>query len=167
MSSIAGCIISVRERSELRLDEDPNRIPTELQSGNMKSIFFDLTKATKDQRREYGRLVNHDLRIHRLDLGGSLETHQERLKTQHKAEYMFTKASNSLEDMSNSQKMAPMVMMMDLVPCILHLEIRVGLKFLTLVLKKGLTNAKGDGNGACLTILGVTCKVTTSKYRYS
>ncbi|KAL7574407.1 hypothetical protein ACA910_008502 [Epithemia clementina (nom. ined.)] len=155
MPVIAGRIISIRERSELRLDEDPNRVPTELQSGNMKSTFYDLSKANDDERKEYGQILNHDLRLRRLDLGGTLEYRQDRLKTQHKAEYTFMKASKSLEDMSNSQKMTALVMMMDSVPCILHMENRVGLKFLTLILKRGLTNAKGNGNGSTLHYIGL------------
>ncbi|KAL7559833.1 hypothetical protein ACA910_015372 [Epithemia clementina (nom. ined.)] len=158
MPNIAGRIISIREQSELRLDEDPNRQPTEMQRSNIKSIFFDVDKASDKQRRENGRLLNYDLRLRRLDLGGSIGTCQDRLKTQHKAEYTFMKASKSLDDMNNSQKVAAMVMMMDSVPCILHMENRVGLKFLTLVLKKGLTNAKGDGTGSLLPYIGTNIR---------
>ncbi|KAL7559763.1 hypothetical protein ACA910_010434 [Epithemia clementina (nom. ined.)] len=154
MPVIAGRIISIRERSELRLDEDLNRVPTDLQSGNIKSIFYDLSKANDNEQKEYGRILNHDLRLRRLDLGGTLEYRQDRLKTQHKGKYTFMKASKSLEDMSNSQKMTALVMMMDSVPCILHMENRVGLKFLTLILKRGLTKAKGNGNGSTLHYIG-------------
>ena len=54
-----------------------------------------------------------------------------------------------MDNFQGSQTLVVMDMMGS-VPCILHLENRMGLRMLMFCMKGGLTNAKGDEHGARL-----------------
>ena len=144
---IAKDLALLEEHSELSMQDDPNIVATEMQANDILSIQFDLNRATQEQRQEYSRLVTSDLRLRRLQMTGSLEERQERLKNQRVKEWSYKRALECLDNAKASQKRIAIVLMMDAIPCLLHLENRMGIKFLTMVLKTGMNNAINPKDG--------------------
>ena len=142
MPQLGSDLSVLRDTSEIWVDNDPRVAPTSAEKSSLRSIHFDLSVATREQRLQYSRSVTHDLRIRRLTGTGRLEDRQIRLKQQHKREWSYRRAYESLQDAKTSRKRTAMVLMLDSIPCLLHLENRMGLKILTLVLKEGLTTVK-------------------------
>ena len=132
----------LEEESEISTEDDPRSDPpSDVQLTNLRSIHFDLGRATQQQRREYSKLVTADLSLRRLPTLGRLEDRQRRLKAQHYAEWEYRKAKTTLDGLESSRKSTALVLIMDSIPCLLHLENRMGIKMLTMVLKSGLSNA--------------------------
>ncbi|KAL7557620.1 hypothetical protein ACA910_013084 [Epithemia clementina (nom. ined.)] len=86
MPNIIDNLEHIRQSSNLHMDEDPQE-PTSLCTRNLKSIHFDLSKATRDKRAQYGRFLTGDMRKRRMDVSGTLEERQERLLIQLILEY--------------------------------------------------------------------------------
>ena len=130
--------------STLCMQEDPRSVPSDFQKGSIDSIHFDLERASLVQRQEYARTLTNDLVARRLDLTGTLEDRQARLKSSHVREWEYYQANRVLEDFAESSHSTAMVYLLDTVPCILHMENRIGIKILTMCLKKGLEHASND-----------------------
>ena len=159
MPQISKDIKALRNESQLSINHDPRLDPTDEHKTNITCIHFDLSVASSEQRSEYSKRITNDLRIRRLPLFGSLEVRQQRLKSQQLAEWEYIKAYECLQDMKSSKKMDALVMMLDSIPCLLHLENRMGIKFLGMCLKSGLTIAKSAENATDVTIQAFLDKV--------
>ena len=131
--------------SNLTHSEDPRNDVTPIQKGTTKSIHFDLSRASREDRKTYSENLTHDLALRDMDFTGSLEVRQNRLLAQHIKEWTYFRACQSLSQFENSQIDSALVLVLDIVPCILHMENRMGLLFLSLVLKIGLANVKRKG----------------------
>ena len=130
------------DNSELEHKVDPRHDATPLDKGSNRSIHYDISVADANDRRVYGEWVTTDLALRGMDVSGNLQERQARLKTAHVSEWMYFRACQNLAQFNNSQIDAAMVLVMDCVPCILHMENRMGLLFLSMVLKNGLGHAK-------------------------
>ena len=142
MPSIYESLTDIWGDSELIMQEDPRMDPTKVQKGNIKSIHFDLGKADVAKRLEYARFITNDLVVRELDVHGTLEQRQRRLKAHHVKEWIYYQAKKVLDDYKQSKTATAIVYMMDTVPCILHMENRMGIKILTMCLRHGLASAK-------------------------
>ena len=141
---ICKTIESIRSESKIRTDEDPRFPPDDLQETSTDSIHFDYKNATIQDRREFSRNITNDLQLRKMSLEGSLEERHERLKVQHMSEWSFVQASLRVGQFKYEGVSTALVMMMDAVPCLLHLENRMGIKILSMCLKFGLTSTKND-----------------------
>ena len=130
------------DNSELEHKVDPRNDPTAVELGSMESIHYNIDVACAEDRRTYGERVTTDLALRGMDVSGNLKARQARLKTAHVNEWMYFRACQNLAQFNNTQIDAAMVLVMDCVPCILHMENRMGLLFLSTVLKIGLGYAK-------------------------
>ncbi|KAL7574326.1 hypothetical protein ACA910_008434 [Epithemia clementina (nom. ined.)] len=104
MPDIIENLTNIRETSDINCKEDP-REPTELQKSDLRSIHFDLSKATNDERGQSGRFLTADFRRRRMDSAGTLEQRQERLRTQLVAEYNLIALLQTVEDWNNSKQL--------------------------------------------------------------
>ena len=147
LPTIAKDLEALKEHSELSMAEDPNSNGTEMQRTQLYSIHFDLEQASAEQRQQYARSVSNDLRIRRLCMTGTLEERQKRLKCQKVSEWAYKKAVECLDNVKALRKKIAIVLMMDAIPCLLHMENRMGIKFLSMVLKTGLNNAVNPKDG--------------------
>ena len=86
---------------------------------------------------------NHDLFIHHISIAGSPAEWHDHLCNQLIIEWSYVMAKETMDNFNGSQTSAAMVMM-ESIPCILHLENKMGLKILMVRLKEGLTNVKGN-----------------------
>ena len=122
---------------------DPRAPPTRNQiEKDLSSIHFGVDRADQAQQREYSKNLNHDLQLRGLDLGGSLVSRQRRLKLQLIAEWAYVDASTTVKRYGEASVTTALVMLMDTIPCLLHMEMRMGIKILQMCLKTGLTNCK-------------------------
>ena len=79
-----------------------------------------------------------------MSLQGSLLARQERLKTQHIREWQYMEASACLKQFGKNSVTSGVVLLMEAIPCILHMEMRVGISIITMLLRVGLMNAKNN-----------------------
>jgi hypothetical protein len=96
-------------------------------SGNdyMAALFF------------FSSLVMEELKLHNMPLTGSLEERREALKCQLLVEEMLQLIKPAI-DQSELGKAAALMLIKQAIPCIMHLENRVGEKILTVLLSIGL-----------------------------
>jgi hypothetical protein len=129
----------IRTLTKLQKDEDPDHPPVNAESKS-NSIFF--KPKTPAQSKRYNILITNELVLRKLDLGGSLNERKRRLKLAVRNE---RKLEILMKDLDHSKKQDnALFLLLQCIPCILHLENRVGLKMLTMLLTDGLTSAK-DG----------------------
>ena len=142
MPAISKQIEEIWDESHIAVRGDPRVPHGENEKDDLSSIHFDLEKATRPQRKTYSTNLTEDLALRDLSLKGSLVQRQAWLFLQHVSEWTYHDASKTVKKFGQGNANSALVMMMDLVPCILHMEIRLGIKILTMCLKDGFTNAK-------------------------
>ena len=124
---------------------DPRAPPTKAQrTKDLSSIHFDISKATQAKRRAYSTNLNNDLELRGLELSGSLASRQRRLKLQLISEWTYVDASTTVNRFGKASITSALVMLMDTIPCLLHMEMRMGIKILSMCLKDGLTRSKNN-----------------------
>jgi hypothetical protein len=111
---------------------------------DMSSIHFDYAhpSVSEEERVEYSENIDSELEARNLPDTGTLLDRQNRLKESLKMEYRYRQLKEGIargEKLSNS---ACAFSILDAVPCVLHMENRVGLKMMTLLLSDGLSHAK-------------------------
>jgi hypothetical protein len=143
-----GDIVSIvpdepNEKALINQKEDP-RAPMGNSLKDIGSIHFDYAhpSVSEAERVEYSENIDEELEDRNLPDTGTLSDRQNRLKESLKMEYRYRQLKEGIargEKMSNS---ACAFSILDAVPCVLHMENRVGLKMLTLLLSDGLSHAK-------------------------
>ena len=144
MPGISEKLKDIWKESKMVIEEDPRHVPLEKQKSELLSIHFDLSVATRAKRTEYAKLLTNDLLARDLEIRGTLEERQERLKASHVKEWTYHQATRVVRQFRDSKKATALVQMMDTVPCLLHMENRMGLKLLAMILKDGLENTKNE-----------------------
>lgn len=125
--------------STIHTAEDP-RYSSPSSANDVLSIHYDVGKATKNSRKEYSTHINSDLLIRQLPVNGPLIERQERLRESLVMEYKYRQLRDAVAHGRKSEAHA-IVKLHETVPCILHMENRIGLKILTMLLIEGLQNA--------------------------
>ncbi|KAL7578103.1 hypothetical protein ACA910_015034 [Epithemia clementina (nom. ined.)] len=97
MPNIIDHLEHIHNSSNLHMDEDP-RETAELRQGDIKSIHFDLSRATCELRAQYRRFLTGDMRKRRMDVSGTLEERQERLLLQLVSEYNLLAQRRNISD---------------------------------------------------------------------
>ena len=144
---VAEEIKEIQKKSKIRTDTNPSFPPHDIARTSSDNIHFDIQEADIQDKLEYSRNVNHDLQLRKLSLVGPLSQRQERLRIQLISEWTYQQASLRVKQFGqpgNKDVSGALVMMMDAVPCLLHLENRMGIKILSMCLKSGLTHTKND-----------------------
>jgi len=128
---------------QMELDEDPGA-PTGEGQLNDRSIHFDFEaqNVTSARRAKYNRTINHELRIRHLPVSTApLRERQKQLREACLKERSIRKLHIALCHGKKIENSKAFLSLHDAVPCILHLENRVGLKIFTMLLRAGLSNA--------------------------
>ena len=128
--------------STIKVTGDPRLEPTPAQKATITSIHFDVARASRKSRSKYSSDITHDLQLRSMNIEGSLIARQLRLKVQLGREWMYRDAALCTQKHRAVNANTALVLMMSVLPCILHMEIRIGIKMLSMLLKEGLTNAK-------------------------
>ena len=146
----ADTLEEIREATKITPDEDPrNRM--EASQFDINSIHSNVSSALNKENTElaqkqadrdsYARKIGDDLGERELDFqSGSLVERQGRLRKRLRQEYIYLLVRCAVEHGSKQGTTLVNFVLINTVPCILHLENRVGLKLLRLVLEDGLAN---------------------------
>lgn len=120
-------------RSDVELD-----MPTEGSLNDVASIHCCPQSAS--QRQSLSRLLTNELILRGLGIDGTLEVRRERLWLALKDEATIARLSKEIEH--GEIKEGAYFLLMQTLPCILHMENRNGIKILSMLLVEGLSNAK-------------------------
>jgi hypothetical protein len=131
----------IARKSNIKNKDDPRSHAFGNSIHEITSIHYYVEERTRDQVRTYSRYLTLDLILRDLDTNGSLEERRERLKECLVLEYSYTSLQSAINHGDKGTENALFVLI-NAVPCILHMENRVGLKVLTRLLMNGLDNAK-------------------------
>ena len=148
LCSFVGDIETTKPKCHLSQDGDPSMGAGGPQ--NMKdphSIHFDYGSGTFAQQMTFMNAVRNDLSVRNLETNGSARDRIERLRTAMVQEYAFLALDVAVRRGTVDREGAA-TLILNNPPCMLHLEIRVGIKIVTTILQNGLSNAL---NGNLLT----------------
>ena len=105
------------------------------------SIHYDVRAASRQDRNSYSVLVNNDLKVRALsNRGGDLLARQKRLRQAMIEEKKFRIIQEEVEH-GNKGRVRALFTTLNNPTCILHMHNRIALKFLSVILKHGLSNA--------------------------
>jgi len=147
----------LRLLSEMELDEDPSA-PTGEGRMNERSIHFNFQaeNVTYATRAKYSRTINHELRIRHMPVSvAPLQERQSQLREVCMKERSIRKLRTALQHGKKIENSKAFLSLHDAVPCILHLENRVGLKLFTMLLRAGLSNATSGNTFSVMTAKGM------------
>ena len=149
MPTISKKLESLWKKSKIKVDrtEDPRLSATPIEKTALTSIHFDIAAATIERRRMYSEHLSDDLTIRHMDLSGTMQEQQDRLKHQLSREWSYLDAKDCVDKFGAVSVTPGIVMVMESIPCILHMEMRVGIKILTILFQVGLMNAKKQPTG--------------------
>jgi hypothetical protein len=102
------------------------------------SIHYIPTNA--HERHSFSRLLSNELMLRNLDNGGSIEIRRDSLRESLQREAIIVRLSKEIAH--GEVKEGAYFLLMNTLPCVLHMENRNGIKLLTMVFIEGLSNAK-------------------------
>ena len=125
--------------SQLNLEEDPmSHDGRDAAMLNPQSIHYE-PEETVDKR-AFSQLVNDELQLRGLSTAGNLTTRRELLKEGLAKEWRLRQLMTELK--TNKRPETALFLLMQVIPCILHMEMRVGLKVLTMIILEGIAESK-------------------------
>jgi hypothetical protein len=144
LESLKGELQQIRSESQIRTNEDPRACASASGSrADSLSIHYDFNAGhvKRVDRARYANVIGDDLDLRGLDaMSGSLKERRERLRLRLISEWSYFKLKEGLLYGVKGKDVA-LFLLIDAVPCILHLENRIGLKILTRLLTIGLSHA--------------------------
>jgi hypothetical protein len=144
LPSLVDCLGEISAESQLDQVRNP-RTPVGNSKSDPRSIHFqfEAPSVSETDRASFSERVTNDLDVRGLDITGTLEERSNRLRDHMISEYSLRQIKKGLEHGEKLKKGA-VFMILDAIPCILHMENRMGLKILTLLFTEGLANSQ-DG----------------------
>ena len=133
-----------KSKITINKNDDPRLPPTPDDRNSVTSIHFDVESSTNEKRRVYSNNLTDNLSERKLPINGSLLDRQDRLKRQQIREWTYMDAFSCVQRFGPASLTPGIVMVMDSIPCILHMEMRMGIRIITLLMKVGLMNAKNN-----------------------
>ena len=118
--------------------EDPTTCPGPTSKTDPTSIWFE--PKTAATRKSYGEFLSSELKLRRITLVGNLSFRKDTLREQLQKEWTLRNLSAEVKACARSER--ALFLLMQAIPCVLHMEMRVGLKILTMLLLDGLAAAK-------------------------
>jgi hypothetical protein len=133
LGNLSEKVDSLADLSKVNCREDPRGAGQGNAIHDVASIHFDHTRANETDKNTYLMSLAHDLAIQNLDTTGSVSEMRERLKKALVMEYLLREIEADIAHGTISQRSA-LYLIINTIPCILHLENRVGLKLFTRLL---------------------------------
>jgi hypothetical protein len=128
-------LLEVERRSKIKIYINT---PIEILRSTENWIYFE--PRTKDEMDSYIDLLTDELLLRRINPVGDLESLRECLLHEIELEHKLQQHLKKLEHCSKLEQC--LTILLHKIPCILHLENRVGLKLLPMLLKEGFDNIK-------------------------
>ncbi|KAL7570275.1 hypothetical protein ACA910_020696 [Epithemia clementina (nom. ined.)] len=130
----------IRSLSKINCEENPRVAQSVGSKNNTSSIQFSLERRTRRVLVEYNNKISHDLELRGMDsAAGSLKERQERLQG-HMILVLAYEWTKSSIDISKERQAKALFVLLNMVPCILHAENCLGIKILTMLFIKGLSD---------------------------
>jgi hypothetical protein len=126
------------QQSELTVEDPDSLAGRENALLDPKSIWYRPT--SESNRQAYSTLINQELRLRSLPTSGNLSSRRALLKGRLTKEWRLVEIQKEVKACKRSETAC--FLLMQTIPCILHMENRVGLKLLTMVVLEGLSEAK-------------------------
>ena len=118
--------------------DDPHSIKGQENAINdPNSIWFRPNNTT--ERTQHSRLINRELRLRNLSTAGNATIRKSVLKESLEKEHKLARLLSDIKNCKRSE--SALFLLMNTIPCVLHMENRVGLKLLTMTLIEGITGA--------------------------
>jgi len=128
------------KRSCLNAKDNPRR-PTEASKKSIDSIHFEFWQedVSDEQKRMYARKVTYDLIMRDMPVPQLLLDQQNSLCDVMRMEFQYLELGEAIA--ACDEERANTIALINNVPCILHLENRTGIKILSTIIQRGLSNA--------------------------
>ena len=117
---------------------------------NSYSIHFE--PRDPNSRAQFSILLRRELMLRNLNPSGSIEDRRFRLRESLDRELLISELKNAIEHCKPQE--SALYTIICAIPCILHAENRMGLKFIWLILDEGVTNVKRKLIPGCQEING-------------
>ena len=131
-------VVQYADKTELTNENPCDNKGRENSTQDPFSIHF--IPRTHGEVRAYSGLMNAELIMRGMPCNGQLLLRTERLRQRLKYEHRMVELKKDLDICARPQ--SALFLLMETIPCILHMEMRVGLKILTMVLIEGLAESK-------------------------
>jgi hypothetical protein len=139
VSTLEGDLQEIQKESKMTHFDVDHQAPTASSMTDAFSIHF--MPENNHQKQAFSCLLTDELILRGLDTDGSLQTRRELLQEALKGESMITSLSKEIAH--GDAKEGAYFLLMQTLPCVLHMENRNGIKLLTMVLIEGLSNVNG------------------------
>ena len=116
--------------------EDPNTCGP-FSKTHPTSIWFEATNMAA--KRAYSNLLDSESELRGMTVVGNLSLRRDTLRQQLVKEWTLRTLSTEVQACARSER--ALFLLMQAIPCVLHMEMRVGLKLLTMLLLEGLSEA--------------------------
>ena len=127
----------IKNETKLLKDEDP-LVPTGSAATNPRSIHY--KPKTEAEKTSFNNLITEELALRGLPLTGRSKARKARLRRMLETEQSIRKLLNQLEHGKDQD--SALFLLLQAIPCILHMENHVALKIFCMLLILGLSNAK-------------------------
>jgi hypothetical protein len=134
---LSATLADLQEQSKLDWKDHPD-VPAANAKSNKYSIHF--VHRNPAEQLAFSTFVTDELRLRGLSVSGNLDRRRERLRESFRREAAVFEQIEELEH--GQQRNGALFLLMQAIPCILHMENRVGIKMITMLLIRGLSNVK-------------------------
>jgi hypothetical protein len=138
LSMLEGALEDIQAESRMTRFDVELVVPSQSSTCDPLSIHFCPTNAV--QRQSFSQLATNELMLRGLDINGSLETRREKLRHALQGESTINRLSKEISH--GEAKEGAYFLLMQTLPCVLHMENRNGIKLLSMAFIEGLSNAK-------------------------
>jgi hypothetical protein len=138
LSVLGSALDEIKAESKMALDDVDIEVPLVSSTTNAASIHF--IPQNPAQMRSFSQLLSNELMLRNLDNGGSIETRRESLLESLKGESTIERLTKEIKH--GDVREGAYFLLMNTLPCILHMENRNGIKLLTMIVLEGLSNSK-------------------------
>jgi hypothetical protein len=137
---LGSALDEIKTESKMTIDDVDIEVPLVSSATNIASIHFIPQNA--DQMRKFSQLLTNELLLRNLDNAGCIETRRESLRDSLKGESTIVRLTKEI--VHGDVREGAYFLLMNTLPCILHMENRNGIKLLTMIFIEGLSNAKAQ-----------------------
>jgi hypothetical protein len=136
-AALSGCLERATKGTRLQLD-DMEEVTPESQRGDSRSIHC--CPATAEEKLDFGQLLTAELILRDMNPLGTTSVKHDALCKAVRSEAKIRHLLTELEHGTPSD--GAMFLLIQAIPCILHLENRTGIKILAMLVIEGSSNAK-------------------------
>jgi hypothetical protein len=138
LSLLGGTLHEIQSESKMDTSDVELVVPPESSKCNPLSIHF--CPANAMQRQSFSQLATSELILRGLDINGTLEMRREKLVQALRRESTIERLCKEISH--GEVREGAYFLLMQTLPCVLHMENRNGSKLLTMAFIEGLSNAK-------------------------